>query len=135
MNENLNESQKKPGVVIFAMILNFFSAAFWLVASMFLLLVGNAGMSTIAQDKNLGRVATIFMASTYFIYTFFVLLILFHIFLGIGLLMGKKLAWYFQVISCVTGIVTFFWLPPSLIISIVILIFFFMSNVRSYFKI
>ena len=57
---------------------------------------------------------------------------LYHLWLGIGLLKAKAMAWYVQIVAATLGLIL---IPYGTVISIVILIFFFRSNVRSFFKV
>jgi hypothetical protein len=141
MTENINQSIKKPGIVIFVSILNFFSAAAWFfVATIFIMLVvfGNAlgfyqSISNQIQEK---LTAQNYSIGLNVIFSFFLGLGLFfalyHLILGIGLLKGKGAAWYVQIATAIIGLIM---IPYGTIISIVILVFFFQSNVRSYFKV
>lgn len=51
---------------------------------------------------------------------------------GIGLLRGVKFFWYLQIVLSVLGLLSF---PLGTAINALILIFFFQSNVRSFFKV
>ena len=143
MSEILNESQRKPGIVIFVAILNFFSCALWVFLSLLLvmfLILGNTASgyqqitSQIQQRLPNQTLPTAFTWNALFL----VLLVgtlffmLYHLFLGLGLLKGKGAAWYVQVVAAVLGLIM---IPYGTIISIVILIFFFRSNVRNFFKV
>ena len=63
---------------------------------------------------------------------FGIIFFLFYLVEGIGLLRGKKYAWYFQVTLSVLGLLAF---PIGTILNAVVLIFFFQSSIRGYFKI
>ncbi|OIO38024.1 MAG: hypothetical protein AUJ72_03330 [Candidatus Omnitrophica bacterium CG1_02_46_14] len=137
----MNGSPKKPGIVIFVSILNFFSAAAWFfIASIFtmLMIFGNAvgfyqSITNQIQEKLANQNYSIGLNV---IFSFFLGLGLFfalyHLILGIGLLKGKGAAWYVQIVTAIIGLIL---IPYGTIVSIVILIFFFQSNVREFFKV
>ena len=141
MTELLNEPQKKPGIVIFVAILNFFSAAAWFFgAALFtaLLVFGNAigfyqTITTRLQERLASRNLSVGLNA---VFSFFLVLGLFfaiyHLLLGIGLLKGKSAAWYVQIVAAIIGLIL---IPYGTVMSILILIFFFQSNVRNYFKV
>ena len=70
-------------------------------------------------------------------------LMTFFLVLGIGLLKGKKFAWYLQVAVSILGLLsvplTLLWsvftLPFGAILNIIILVFFFQPRVRDFFKV
>ena len=141
MNEVINEPQKKPGIVIFIAILNFFSSMAWLIgAALFtvLLIFGNAvgfyqTITNQLQERLSSQNLTIGLNA---VFSFFLILSLFfagfHLLIGIGLLKGKGAAWYVQIVTAIMGLIL---IPYGTVVSIVILIFFFQSNVRNYFKV
>ena len=60
------------------------------------------------------------------------LFLLFFLFLGLGLLKGKRLAWYFQIAMSTIGILGF---PIGTILNGAILVLFFQAPIRDYFKV
>ncbi len=141
MNEAVTESPKKPGIVIFAAILNFFSCAAWFFGAALivtLMIVGNAAgfyqsLTTQIQERLASQNLSIGL-NTFF--SFFLILglffTLFHLWIGLGLLKGKGAAWYTQIVAASIGLIL---IPYGTVVSIVILVFFFRSNVRSFFKV
>ena len=114
MSENLNSSNKTPGIVIFTAILNIFSCVAWLMGCLIavvLLVAGNTGafyekVTSQMQQSFPGQ--TLPVALTWNV-IFAVLLVgtlfffLYHLILAIGLLKAKGVAWYFQVTTAVIG--------------------------------
>ena len=141
MNEVVNESPRTPGIVIFVAVLNFISMAFFLFLSLISLVVlifGNVmgiydfvtrQIATLSPQTNLSIGFNIFFI---LMLIFGIIFLIFYLLMGIGLLRGKKYAWYFQVALSVVGLLAF---PIGTILNGVILIFFFQPGIRSYFKI
>ena len=142
MTEVANESQRTPGIVIFVAVLNFLSSILFFLftaLSLAVLVFGNImGIYEFVQSRishfytapanfslGVNVLFGIFLAVSVFFLFFFVLV-------GIGLLRGKKIAWYFQVALSVMGLLGF---PFGTLLNVVILIFFFQSSVRDYFKV
>ena len=141
MSEILNESQKKPGIVIFVSILNFFSAAIWFLGAAFFitaLIFGNAfsfyqKITTQLQERLVTQNLSVGLnAVLVFFLVFSLCVAVYHLLLGIGLQKGKGVAWYVQIVTAIIGLIL---IPYGTIISLVILIFFFQPNVRNYFKV
>ncbi|PIU40737.1 MAG: hypothetical protein COT00_00115 [Candidatus Omnitrophica bacterium CG07_land_8_20_14_0_80_50_8] len=141
MVETVSESPKKPGIVIFVSILNFFSAALWFLEAAFfvvLLIFGNAISVTQAITDKLrqGLASQNLSLGLNAVFSFFlivgVLLGVYHLLLGIGLQKGKGAAWYVQIVTAIVGLIL---IPYGTIVSIVILVLFFQSGVRNYFKV
>ena len=141
MNEILNESQKKPGIVIFVSILNFFSAALWFFGSIFFimaLIFGNAisfyqKITSQLQERLMTQNLSFGLnAVLSFFFVFSLCFAVYHLLLGIGLQKGKGAAWYVQIVTAIIGLIL---IPYGTVISLVILIFFFQPNVRNYFKV
>ncbi len=141
MSEVLSESQKRPGIVIFVSILNFFSAATWFfVAALFvtLLIFGNAVnfYQTLTNQLQERLASQNLSIGLNVIFSFFLSIGLifgiYHLLLGLGLLKAKGAAWYVQVVTAIFGLIL---LPYGTILSVLILIFFFQANVRNYFKV
>ena len=141
MNEVVNEPKSKPGIVIFVALLNFFSSMAWLIgAALFtaLLIFGNAvgfyqTITNRLQERLAGQNLAIGLNA---VFSFFLILSLFfagfHLLIGIGLLKAKGAAWYVQIVTAIMGLIL---IPYGTVVSIVILVFFFRSNVRSFFKV
>lgn len=132
---------KTPGIVIFVAILNFISVSFLGLFSLFLLVAlifGNVmGVYDLAQQA-LTQYATTpnFSYGLTFLFAMALAVALafvsFFILVGIGLLKGKKLAWYFQVAMSVIGLLGF---PVGTLLNTVILVLFFQPTVRNFFKV
>ena len=129
-----------PGIVIFTAILEFIISFFLFMVSAFCMMVLIFGNIMSVYEVVTKRLTQVYgqpnlSVGINFIFgmmlVFTLLWALFYLWLGIGLLKGKKLAWYFQIAFSTLGLLGF---PFSTAVNIVILIFFFQSNVRSYFK-
>ncbi len=130
-----------PGPVIFVAVLDFVSVSMMAILAVFCLIgliYGNAmGMyqyiSTQLADKipsgNFSYGLSFIFALAF---AFFSLFTLYFVLLGIGLLKGKRIAWYFQVAVCVLGLFAF---PMGTVINAVILFLFFRQPVRDFFKV
>jgi hypothetical protein len=145
-------SASKPGIVILVAILNFFSTAtFFSLAllSALAIVFGSAWgvdayvsqqMANYASNPNFTYGLTIFFAVAT---AMFFALALFFLTIGLGLLGGKKFAWYLQVAMSTLGLLglpltlvaSAFVLPLGAVLNIVILVMFFQNSVRSYFKV
>ncbi len=152
MSEISNEASKKPGIVIFVATLHFFSATLFLFLSLFCVLAMFFGAAWGIDDYFTRQMTQMVPAANFsygltliFGVALFVFLCFFSFFLvmGIGLLKGKKFAWYLQVAFSTLGLLSlplgFLWslfiLPIGSIFNVVILFFFFRSRVRNYFKV
>ena len=136
-----NESPRTPGIVIFVAVLNFISMAFFFflsILSLIVLIFGNVmgiydfitkQITAYSPQVNLSVGFNVFFI---LMLIFGVIFLVFYLLVGIGLLRGKKYAWYFQVTLSVVGLLAF---PIGTILNAVILIFFFQSGIRGYFKI
>ncbi len=136
-----NESPRTPGIVIFVAVLNFISMAFFFflsILSLIVLIFGNVmgiydfitkQIAAYSPQVNLSVGFNVFFI---LMLIFGVIFLVFYLLVGIGLLRGKKYAWYFQVTLSVVGLLAF---PIGTILNAVILIFFFQSGIRGYFKI
>ncbi len=136
-----NESPRTPGIVIFVAVLNFISMAFFFflsILSLVVLIFGNVmgiydfitkQITTYRPQVNLSIGFNVFFI---LMLVFGIIFFVFYLVEGIGLLRGKKYAWYFQVTLSVLGLLAF---PIGTILNAVILIFFFQSSIRGYFKI
>jgi len=143
---------KKPGIVIFIAILQFFSAALFFLIGLFSVLalvfgarwgIDDYVSKQVAQYSPTANfsfgVTVIFGAAA----AIFLSLMVFFLTLGIGLLKGKKFAWYLQVAVSIFGLLTvpfaFLWniftLPLGAVLNVVILVFFFQTRVRDFFKV
>ncbi len=152
MNNEMAGSGKKPGIVIFAAILQFFSSALFFFVSVISGLaiffgsqwgidqVVHEQMAQYANQPNFTYGLTILFSVALIL---FLGIAIFFLLLGIGLLAGKKFAWYLQVAMSILGLLsmplTMMWnifvLPLGAIINIAILVLFFQQRVRSYFKV
>ena len=136
-----NESPRTPGIVIFVAVLNFISMAFFFflsILSLIVLIFGNVmgiydfitkQITAYSPQVNLSVGFNVFFI---LMLVFGVIFLVFYLLVGLGLLRGKKYAWYFQVTLSVVGLLAF---PIGTILNAVILIFFFQSGIRGYFKI
>ena len=136
-----NEPSKTPGIVIFVAVLNFISMAFFFflsILSLVVLIFGNVmgiydfitkQITTYRPQVNVSIGFNVFFI---LMLVFGIIFFLFYLVEGIGLLRGKKYAWYFQVTLSVLGLLAF---PIGTILNAVVLIFFFQSSIRGYFKI
>ena len=155
MSETLSEKPGKPGIVILVAILQFFSSALFFLLSLLsglaILFGASSGideyvtkqMSQVTSNPNFSYSLAILFGV---LLVLFLLVALFFLMLGIGLLRGKKYAWYLQVLisvfstlgllslplSMMSGV---FLLPVNSILNVVILVFFFQDRVRRHFKV
>lgn len=152
MTEVLSETPKKPGIVIFIAIMQFFSATLFFLLGLFSVLALAFGASWGIDDYVSKQVAQ-YSPTANFSYgvtvifgvmaALFLALMVFFLILGIGLLKGKKFAWYLQVAVSIFGLLTvplaFLWniftLPIGAVLNVVILVFFFQPRVRGFFKV
>ncbi len=138
---NPNESPKTPGIVIFVAVLNFISMAFFFflsIISLVVLIFGNVmgiyefitkQITAYNPQVNLSVGFNVFFI---LMLVFGIIFFVFYLLEGIGLLRGKKYAWCFQIALSVLGLLAF---PIGTILNAVVLIFFFQSSIRGYFKI
>ena len=142
----------KPAVVILVAILNFFSTALFASLSVLSGLAIVFG-ATWGFDQYVSQQIQQYAPNPNFSYGLtlvfslmagvFLLLALYFLFIGVGLLRGSKIAWYLQVAMSTLGLLglplTFmasaFMLPLGVVLNIAILIFFFQNPVRSFFKV
>ncbi|MGH7198209.1 MAG: hypothetical protein ACREH5_05675 [Candidatus Omnitrophota bacterium] len=156
MVETIAEPPRTPGMVIFAAILNFASAAAWFAGVLFSVLFLFLGNAVEIYQKFLEELKRIYLDVSSRVswtanqpvtdadYTalfnfFFVVLALFclffvvyHMITGVGLLRARKTAWFLQLLSAVIGIA---FIPYGTVISVVILVTFFQRSVRDFFKV
>ena len=142
---------KIPGIVIFAAILQFFSVAFFGFLSLGCLAAIGLG-SVMGMGDYFMQQASRFSAANssagltlFFAVGLAVLLCFtgFFLSLAIGLLKGKKFAWYFQIAFSTLSMLGLplgvLWAVPFLplgsLLNILILILFFRPRVRGYFKV
>jgi disulfide bond formation protein DsbB len=135
------DTQKTPTVVLVSAILNFISCAFFVLIGLIagtVMVFGNAmgwyaRITQVVNDQypnvNLGIGLTfiITVVAVACVVSFLLTLLL-----GIGLLQGKKWAWFGQVASSIVGLIGF---PVSTVINIILLIFLFQPNTRNFFKV
>ncbi len=142
MSESVIPEIRKPGIVLFAAILNFISASM-MSALCFFSLLGLIFGSALGVTEAMSRQISDYAAQTnvsFGINIIFAILFAiglistgFYIWQGISLLRGKKAAWFIQIALSVLGLL---WFPPfGTILSIVILVFFFQNRVRDHFKV
>jgi hypothetical protein len=153
MVEAVVEGRKKPGIVIFVAILQFFSSSLFFFLSLgsgLAILFGAAWgldqyvtqqVSTYAPNPNFSYGLAVFFGV---MSVLFLAISTFFLVVGIGLLNGRKYAWYLQIfmsvlstlgllslpVSMVSGV---FILPVNSLLHLAILILFFRDRVRSYF--
>ena len=142
---------KRPGIVIFAAVLHFFKVALFGFLSLFCVFAMIFGaslgfdqyfreqMAHISPPNFSYGLAVIFGLAL----TVFVIFTGTFLAVGIGLLKGKRYAWYMQIALSTLAILSlplsmmwsFTLLPLGAVMNIVILALFFRSPVRSYFKV
>ena len=143
-------SPRKPAIVIFVAILNFFSCGALFILSLFMVLAIVFGASW-GVDQYVSRQMSHYASNPNFSYglawmfgtaaVVAVAMAIFFLSIGIGLLNRKNYAWYLQVamsllglaglpLSFITGL---FMLPLGALLNIVILVFFFQHRVRDHF--
>ncbi len=141
MTDVVEESSKTPGIVIFVAVLNFLATAFFVLLlgiAVTVLIFGNVmgiyefvtrQITQLSPQANLSLGLNVLFGMLFAVSLFFAL---FYLWIGIGLLKARKIAWYFQVALSVIGLIGF---PFGTILNTVILVLFFQSPVRSYFKV
>ena len=141
MSETVSSSPKAPGIVIFTAVLNLISVAtFLFIAALSLLAIifGNIlgfadfvsqQISHYSQSPNFSYGLTFVFAV---VLVTSILCLLYFLFIGVGLLKGKAIAWYLQIAMSILGLLGF---PIFTILNGVILFMFFSPPVRSYFKV
>lgn len=139
MTELLTPESRKPGIVIFAAILNFIAAASIALLALFCLAVVALGAvasftKTIAEQVPQAAGVSQTVLSVFLILTFAVLsaFVAVYVYTGIGLLKAKKPAWYLQVVFSVLGLLAF---PFGTVLYGVLLVMFFQARIRDYFHI
>ena len=153
MTDTLIESTKKPGMVIFTAILHFFSAAMFLFLSFFCILAMFFGaawgiddffsrqVTQVTPAANFSYGLTLIFGAALVVFLGF---LTFFLLLGIGLLKGKKYAWYLQVAFSTIGLLSlplgflgaaFFLLPIGALFNVALLVLFFQPRIRDYFKV
>ncbi len=132
---------RTPGIVIFVAVLNFLSAGLFFLFSflclMFLVFGNILGLYDVVskhivqyyQPPNLSLGMNFVVISLLVICAMFMS---FFFILGISLLKGRRMAWYFQIALSILGLLG---IPFGTILNIVILIFFFQTPVRDYFEV
>lgn len=135
------QTSRTPGIVIFVAVLNFIASFFlFLLAgvSAMLLALGNAASFYNEVTSRINQVYSQYNLSMGMNLLFGILLMgglafaVFYLLIGVGLLKGQKLAWYFQIALSAFGLLGF---PLGTVINAIILIFFFQQNIRTYFKV
>ena len=141
MSEVMPASSKTPGIVIFVAILNFISVAFFLFLSaiaLVALIFGNVMGIYDAVSKQMAQ----FSATPNFSYGVTLIfgaalvvclaLMVYFLFIGLGLLRAKRTAWYLQIAMSILGLLGF---PIGTVLNALILVFFFQAPVRDHFKV
>ena len=132
---------QKPGVVIFTTVLNYVAAVFYGLGAIFSLIVVLLGARASAYQYVTKQIANYYpqlhlAGSLQVIFGIILAVCLFsiwfHIWLGLGLLAGKKSCWYMQVVLSVIGLLAF---PIGTVLNGIILFLFFRPNIREYFKV
>ncbi|HTL70860.1 MAG TPA: hypothetical protein VL404_06175 [Candidatus Eisenbacteria bacterium] len=132
---------RTPGIVLFTAVLNFITASFSLLGAAFaaaVLVFGNIlGLADFAA-RQLSKVKPD-VSATYGLNFIFILLLLFSLavsayflMIALGLLRGKKYAWFIQIAMSVLGLVGF---PIWTVLNGIILFCFFREEVRDFFKV
>lgn len=133
--------RRLPGTVIFVAVLNFvlaflsFSVAgVWGALLLFGRMMRIQHGAAARMDQVIPEVDWLFGLNVLFILMFVtgVLFFLYFLVLGMGLLRGKALAWYFEIATCILGL---FLVPLGTALSIVILVLFFQGPIRDFFNI
>ncbi len=127
-----------PGIVLFAAILNFVGA----LAAAVMVFLGILGLfsggvaDAVSQRLEAAASQAPLAFGTAFVFAFLLILglvgLVFSLLVGVGLLRGRKFAWFIQVILSVFGLLGF---PVFTVINALILVFFFQSRTREYFKV
>ena len=149
----MSSEVKKPGIVIFVAVLLFFTVAFFSFLALCCVLAMLFGAAwgideyvtrqmTQFSAPNFSFGITLIFGAALFVFVCFAA---FFLTLALGLLKGKKFAWYLQVAFSTLGLLSlpmgFFWsmalpiIPMGSILNIVILIFFFRAPAREFFKV
>ena len=139
MTESVSPEVRKPGIVLFAAVLNFTGAALIaLVMIFFLSILVVHGTSRLVQNIS-GRVPNMeaygpagVIVAIVVILIFLAGLMAISLVTGFGLLKARKFAWYFQIIISLTGL---FFVPLGTVLNGIVLFFFFRHSARDYFKI
>lgn len=129
---------RKPGVVIFAAVINFITATLWIGLTILLalgMILGNAvGLLADAAGALSAQAAALTTVGGYAV--LFTLLCLTmtmaacFVFVGIGLLRGSRIAWYLQIVFSVIGLLGF---PVHTILNACLLVLLFRPATREYF--
>ena len=141
MNEPSEERPtSRPGIVIFVAVLNFLSSLFYFAAAVLIILIVLFGKVLALQDAFIDRmqrsIPEIHWSLGFHMVILVVIMVvlimgIIHLFMGIGLMKGNALAWYFQIAISVIGLAV---APLGTVLSVVIIIFFFQEPTRRYFK-
>jgi hypothetical protein len=142
-----NSRPARPGIVIFAAVTHFFGVALFGFLSLFCVLAMAFGAAwgvdqyfreQMSQANLSYGMAVIFILALSVFLTFTA----FFLVLALGLLKGKRYAWYMQValstlslLSLPLGLMGAFVMPLGAVLNIVILAMFFRPRVRGFFKV
>lgn len=139
MEENTAIKPRVPGIVIFTAILNFVTASMFSFVTLLCVLVVAFGnimglyervSQEFSQYTSTAQIGVTFLFGISAAISFFIAV--FFIAIGVGLLKGKKIAWFFQLALSVMGLLAF---PFGTVLNGIILVFFFQQPVRDYFKV
>ncbi len=133
--------KRVPGPVIFTAILDFISVSLLGMVCLFALVALIFG-NVLGLYDFVSREMNQYMSAPNYSYGVTFLLgmilagclsfVLFFVLLGIGLLKGKKTAWYVQVVLCVLGLLAF---PFGTALNGVLLFLFFGRPIRDFFDV
>ncbi len=128
-----------PGIIIITAMINFFSAFlsfFFIIIGVFGLFFGSMAevYQAVNQQLTQQQIPVTFGVQAFFLFFLFFGISFFALFLsvGLGLLNGRRFAWYIQVAFSLLGLMGF---PFWTVVNIVILVFFFQTSIRDYFKV
>lgn len=131
-------SSRKPGVAIFAAVLNFITATLWIGLTILLALgmvlgntIGVFADATRTLSTGAAAVTTVWgYAILFAVLCLTLTLAACFVFVGIGLLRGSKVAWYAQIVLSVVGLLGF---PVYTILNACLLVLLFRPATRDYF--
>lgn len=141
MTDVLPDTHKVHGMVIFTAVLNFISVFFMAILAVFSVVALIFGNSFGLYQTVTTKMQELYPTTNYTLGLNLVFgLLLFAalafgalaLAVGVGLLKGKKFAWYVQVAASVLGLFGF---PFGTVLNGVILVFFFQQPIRTYFKV
>ena len=119
---------RKPGIVIFAAIINFISALLLLMMGVLIFLLATAALMVSKTTLNIGIAYALFIVGVLILFTF----VAGSILLGMELLKGKGWAWYGQIVASILGLLLF---PIGTLINAAIIALFLKGETRDFFKV